>query len=210
MCGYDITTNMAEIRNRYHHTRARAHTHTSDAACPWLFNSEALEAERHRGITKTDGVERRYCGSLGVCPQFDILWPNLTVTEHAEVFAAFQGVPREAMTTEVATLVHDVGLAEKRNALTMTLSGGQKRKLSVVLAFMGRPKVVFLDEPTSGMDPHSRRMTWDIIRKYKNGRAIVLTTHFMDEVSGTDGAVRFWCCCSFVGTTQLSPASFNV
>jgi len=136
-----------------------------------------------------------------VCPQFDILWPSLTVAEHAEVFAAFQGVPREAMATEVDALVHDVGLADKRNALTMTLSGGQKRKLSVVLAFMGRPKVVFLDEPTSGMDPHSRRMTWDIIRKYKSGRAIVLTTHFMDEVCV--------CVCA-CGVSRVSPARRSV
>jgi ABC-type transport system involved in cytochrome c biogenesis ATPase subunit len=94
VCGFDISTNMADIRN-----------------------------------------------SLGVCPQFDILWPNLTVAEHAEIYASFQGVPKEALATEVAILVNDVGLAEKRNALTATLSGGQKRKLSVVLAFMGRPKV---------------------------------------------------------------------
>lgn len=75
-------------------------------------------------------------------------------------------------------------MPEKEHALVYTLSGGQKRKLSVSIAFLGNPKVVFLDEPTSGMDPHSRRMTWEMIRQHKRGRAIVLTTHFMDEVRG--------------------------
>ncbi|CAN0355148.1 unnamed protein product, partial [Hapterophycus canaliculatus] len=75
----------------------------------------------------------------------------------------------------------DVGLTEKKNEKTKTLSGGQKRKLSVGIALLGGSKVVFLDEPTSGMDPHSRRFTWDLIRKNREGRVVVLTTHFMDE-----------------------------
>lgn len=62
-----------------------------------------------------------------------------------------------------------------------TLSGGQKRKLSVAMALIGNSKVVFLDEPTSGMDPYSRRMIWNLLRNYRENRVIILTTHFMDE-----------------------------
>lgn len=67
------------------------------------------------------------------------------------------------------------------------LSGGQRRKLSVAIAFLGAPAVVFLDEPTSGMDPYSRRLTWDVIKRHREGRAIVLTTHSMEEVCGSAG-----------------------
>mmetsp|Transcript_4100 Transcript_4100/g.5426 ORF Transcript_4100/g.5426 Transcript_4100/m.5426 type:complete len:1767 (-) Transcript_4100:194-5494(-) len=119
--------------------------------------------------------------SLGVCPQFDILWPNLTVQEHLELYANFQGIPAESVQAEILKMAVDVGLEEKFKDAVETLSGGQKRKLSMGIAFLGNPKVVFLDEPTSGMDPFSRRNTWEVIRRFKEGRAIILTTHFMDE-----------------------------
>jgi ATP-binding cassette subfamily A (ABC1) protein 3 len=61
------------------------------------------------------------------------------------------------------------------------LSGGEKRKLSVALAFIGEPKIIFLDEPTSGLDTQAKRHLWDILKKYKQGRIIILVTHYMDE-----------------------------
>ena len=67
------------------------------------------------------------------------------------------------------------------NKYSKTLSGGQKRKLSVAMSLIGNSKVVFLDEPTSGMDPYSRRMIWNLLRNYREDRVIILTTHFMDE-----------------------------
>ena len=78
-------------------------------------------------------------------------------------------------------MLAEVGLKEKANAKSSTLSGGQKRKLSLGIALIGDSKVVILDEPTSGMDPYSRRSTWNIIQKHKRGRVILLTTHFLDE-----------------------------
>ena len=75
----------------------------------------------------------------------------------------------------------DLDLEPKRKSLAGTLSGGQKRALSVGIAFCGGSQVVILDEPTSGMDPFKRRHTWEILLKYKQGRTILLTTHFMDE-----------------------------
>lgn len=81
----------------------------------------------------------------------------------------------------MTTAIEDVALLEKRHSFAKDLSGGMKRKLSVAIAFCGESKVVFLDEPTSGMDPFSRRFTWNVIRQYREGRCIVLTTHFMDE-----------------------------
>jgi ABC-type multidrug transport system ATPase subunit len=82
---------------------------------------------------------------------------------------------------EINSLLADVDLTEKADSLARVLSGGQKRKLCVAIAFVGGPKVVFLDEPSSGMDPYSRRALWNLVKKMRKGRVIVLTTHFMEE-----------------------------
>lgn len=119
--------------------------------------------------------------NLGVCPQHDVLYPDLTVAEHIRLMARCKGVPSSEVEGEVKRMLEMVGLTEKENVATASLSGGQKRKLSISMAIVGNSTLVFLDEPTSGVDPYSRRNMWDIIRKAKKGRVIVLTTHFMDE-----------------------------
>jgi ATP-binding cassette subfamily A (ABC1) protein 3 len=82
---------------------------------------------------------------LGVCPQHDILFSDLTVEEHLTMFASFKGTPRGEIKAEVEKMIQSVGLTEKRQAYAGTLSGGQKRKLSVAIAFIGNSKVVILD-----------------------------------------------------------------
>lgn len=119
--------------------------------------------------------------SLGLCPQFDILWPTLTVKDHLTFYAEIKGVRRDKVKDCVYGMAQEVGLSEKLNSPSCELSGGQMRKLSVGIAFMGSPKLVVLDEPTSGMDPRSRRDTWDIIRKNRKDKVIILSTHFMEE-----------------------------
>ena len=116
---------------------------------------------------------------MGVCPQHDVLWPDLTVGEHLAYFARLKGVSMEGLNAAVWGIVRDVGLTEKVDTLSRELSGGMKRKLSVGIALIGDPKIVFLDEPTSGMDPYSRRFTWNILQNARKGRIMVLTTHFM-------------------------------
>ncbi|XVE75594.1 hypothetical protein DITRI_Ditri12bG0105900 [Diplodiscus trichospermus] len=118
---------------------------------------------------------------LGVCPQHDILFPELTVREHLEMFAILKGVKEEGLETAVTEMVDEVGLADKMNTVVQALSGGMKRKLSLGIALIGNSKVIILDEPTSGMDPYSMRLTWQLIKKIKKGRIILLTTHSMDE-----------------------------
>ncbi len=123
--------------------------------------------------------------NVGVCLQHDCLFPQLTVMEHVIFFSKIKGLYEKKSKDEclktVLTAIEDVSLSEKRLSVAKDLSGGMKRKLSVAIAFCGDPKVVFLDEPTSGMDPFARRFTWNVIRKYRENRVIVLTTHFMDE-----------------------------
>lgn len=118
---------------------------------------------------------------IGVCPQQNVLFDTLTVKEHLYLFAELKGVPKNEIDSRIQKAIEDVGLTEKTNSQSKTLSGGQKRKLCVAIAFIGDPKVVFLDEPTSGMDVSSRRATWDIIKQNKKDKVIVLTTHFLEE-----------------------------
>ncbi|EAR81921.2 ABC transporter family protein (macronuclear) [Tetrahymena thermophila SB210] len=119
---------------------------------------------------------------MGVCPQYDILFDDLSVYEHLELFATFKGMTdSEEIKKQVQKHIEDVDLQEKTNELAKNLSGGQRRRLSVAIAFIGGSKLVYLDEPTSGMDTSARRHIWDMLKRYKNDRVICLTTHFMDE-----------------------------
>ncbi|KAF6260985.1 hypothetical protein COO60DRAFT_831207 [Scenedesmus sp. NREL 46B-D3] len=119
--------------------------------------------------------------SLGICPQFDILWPDITVREHLVLYAVIKGATWAEAGSVAEQAAAEVGLSDKLHSLAGELSGGQRRKLSVAIAFLGNPAVVFLDEPSSGMDPYSRRATWDVIRRRRHSSVIVLTTHSMEE-----------------------------
>ena len=120
--------------------------------------------------------------SLGVCPQFDTLWPRLTVSEHIMLYGVSRGMSRAEVMLITQDMLEKVGLGHKTNEPVSSLSGGQKRKLSLLIALLGDPRTVFLDEPTSGMDPYSRRLCWKLLRDARVGKSMVLTTHFMDEV----------------------------
>ncbi|KAJ6632964.1 Phospholipid-transporting ATPase ABCA3, partial [Pseudolycoriella hygida] len=124
-----------------------------------------------------DGVR----ASLGLCPQHNILFDELTVKEHIIFFSRLKGLNGKEVQEEVEKYVNLINLRPKMNSLSKTLSGGMKRKLCVCIALCGRSKVVLLDEPTSGMDPASRRALWDVLREEKQGRTLLLSTHFMDE-----------------------------
>ncbi|HEY6012350.1 MAG TPA: ABC transporter ATP-binding protein, partial [Candidatus Limnocylindrales bacterium] len=105
------------------------------------------------------------------------LYPKLTVVEVIDLFRSFY--PRARPTEE---LVGALELGERRNAQTRELSGGQRQRLAVALALVNDPEIVFLDEPTTGLDPAARRSLWDLIRGLKAaGRTVLLTTHYMEE-----------------------------
>ena len=118
---------------------------------------------------------------LGICPQHDVIWPELTVYDHLFIYAGLKGVPYKNIKQTVENLIDEIGLTETRFFQASLLSGGQRRKLCLAMAFVGGSDVIFLDEPTSGMDPVTRRGVWDFLNANKKGRTIVLTTHFMDE-----------------------------
>ncbi|KAF0882143.1 ABCA3 protein, partial [Crocuta crocuta] len=118
---------------------------------------------------------------LGVCPQQNLLFNYLTVSEHLYFYCLVKGIPRKTRLVEIDRMLSAFNLLDKRNAFSYSLSGGMKRRLSVIMALIGNSQVVILDEPTSGMDPVSRRATWDVLQHYKEDHTVLLTTHYMDE-----------------------------
>lgn len=91
----------------------------------------------------------------------------MTAREHLELYASFKGVPKDLIRKRVDKMVHEIELNDIQHQLASTLSGGQKRKLSVGIALIGDSKVIMLDEPTSGMDTTTRRRFWEMVKLYK-------------------------------------------
>jgi ABC-2 type transport system ATP-binding protein len=114
---------------------------------------------------------------IGVQLQTAALYPQLTVEELLSLFGSFYARQRP-----VGQVLEDLELGEKRHARTKTLSGGQRQRLSVALALVNDPEVVFLDEPTTGLDPAARQGLWQVVRRMQGeGRTILMTTHYMEE-----------------------------
>ncbi|XP_077391609.1 ATP-binding cassette, sub-family A (ABC1), member 7 isoform X2 [Festucalex cinctus] len=119
---------------------------------------------------------------MGYCPQFDAICNLLTGIEHLELYARLRGVPEESVTAVAEWGVKKMGLTQYAKQEAGSYSGGNKRKLSTAIALIGAPPVLFLDEPTTGMDPKAKRFMWNCILCFtKEGRAVVLTSHSMEE-----------------------------
>ena len=119
---------------------------------------------------------------LGVCPQLNPIYDNLTCKEHLVLYGKIKTQGKATISEqEIDQVLKDIDLFDKKNYVAGRLSGGQKRKLCIGIAFIGGSKVILLDEPTSGMDTYARRYLWDMIKKYKKDRIIILCTHYMDE-----------------------------
>jgi len=119
---------------------------------------------------------------LGYCPQFYALIDSLTAREHLTLFSRIKGVDEKIIPEYVEQMIKRLSLQEGiADKPCKGYSGGNKRKLCVGIALVGNPPIVFLDEPSSGMDPSSRRSMWDLISSTMKGRSIILTTHSMDE-----------------------------
>ena len=119
--------------------------------------------------------------NLGIAMQQDIIWDDVNIEDHLMLFGRLRGLHGKELRDAVTNMCESVGFPEKRKSLAGTLSGGQKRRLCVALSMVGGNAVVYLDEPTAGLDPVSRRQLWDLVQRNREGRAILLTTHFMDE-----------------------------
>jgi ABC-2 type transport system ATP-binding protein len=119
---------------------------------------------------------------LGACPQETALYPYLTANENVTLFAELCSVPKNELSRRVDYVLEKVGLSENAERRVAKFSGGMKRRVSIAMALVHDPKIVFLDEPTVGMDPQSRRSVWDFIVELKDaGKTLLLTTHYMEE-----------------------------
>eukprot|EP00727_Mastigamoeba_balamuthi_P010040 m51a1_g5659 hypothetical protein (868) ;mRNA; f:894559-897621 len=118
---------------------------------------------------------------LGVCPQFDTLWPELTPFETMLFYARMRGIAGKNAAKAAKNILRSVGLGEAIDRQVTALSGGMRRRLSIAISLVGEPKVLFLDEPTTGLDVITRRELWDVLMRAQVGRSTVLTTHSMEE-----------------------------
>jgi ABC-type multidrug transport system ATPase subunit len=122
---------------------------------------------------------RRVYSFTGFCPQFDALWPLLTAQEHLQVYGILKGTPR----ARNGELLRSLGLSYAAKRYSKNLSGGMQRKLSVAISLLGSPRIVFMDEPSTGMDPASKRLLWALVKRETaaSRAAVLLSTHSMEE-----------------------------
>lgn len=116
----------------------------------------------------------------GVCLQVDVLYDDLTVREHIEFYSKIKGIPINDAPAKVDEMIVKCGLQDEQHKKAKELSGGNKRKTCLACASIGNSDLIFLDEPSSGLDPNSRKIIWGLINELRaEGRTIVLTTHHL-------------------------------
>ena len=118
---------------------------------------------------------------IGLCPQHDILWDELTPKEHIELYSIIRGYQSKDINLISELKMKEVNLEKVINHQVKTFSGGMKRRISILLSTIGEPNVVFLDEPSTGLDPVNRRFIWSMIKNIKKKSIVILTTHSMNE-----------------------------
>ena len=148
-----------------------------------MFDATSGQAIYKENNILDESQMKEFRNKLGICPQHDILFPKLTVREHLEMFCYFKGFDVNKIKEEVDETLKDFRIHDIEDVLASTLSAGQRRKLSIAISIIGGSEVIFLDEPSSGMDITSRRNLWEILKKIIDKRIIILTTHYMEEAS---------------------------
>ncbi|GIQ83285.1 ABC transporter A, ABCA, partial [Kipferlia bialata] len=134
---------------------------------------------------------------VGLCPQFDRCFDKMSCIQHLCVFGLIRGISYSQSKKQGTKLLEQVGLTPALHRYSMALSGGMRRRLSVAIALSGAPSLVVLDEPTTGLDPASRRHLWDLITNLRKNHTILLTTHSMEEADALSDTV------GIVGTGSL-------
>lgn len=130
--------------------------------------------------------------SLGVCSQDDTLDTDFTVIDQMIQFGAYFGISRKEGSRRAMKLLERFGLADKQDELVEALSGGMRRRLQVARGLINEPKVMVLDEPTTGLDPEARRILWDVLaEERRKGLSILLSTHYMEEAERLCDRVAF-------------------
>ncbi|XP_005526894.1 PREDICTED: ATP-binding cassette sub-family A member 10 [Pseudopodoces humilis] len=144
------------------------------------FPSEGSATIYNYKLSET-GDREEIRGMIGICPQFNTQFEVLTVKENLKAFAEIKGIKSKEVEREVQNVLELLDISNIQDTQAEKLSGGQKRKLSIGIAMLGNPQVLFLDEPTAGLDPLSRHQVWSLLREQRAGRVILFSTQFMDE-----------------------------
>jgi ABC-2 type transport system ATP-binding protein len=130
-------------------------------------------------VTEDPGSVKRL---IGVCPQHSAYYKYLTGRENIKLFGDLHGMPKALIEERSAHLIEEIGLAEFADRKSGGYSGGMVRRVNLAMALINDPEIAFLDEPTVGMDPQSRRATWGFIEEFrKSGKTVILTTHYIEE-----------------------------
>ncbi|XP_025954758.2 ATP-binding cassette sub-family A member 10-like isoform X3 [Dromaius novaehollandiae] len=141
------------------------------AGSAMIYNYKVSEIQDMEGIQAI----------VGICPQLNLHFEVLTVKENLRTFAHIKGIQKKEVEQEVQKVLTALDLTDLQDVRPDTLSGGQKRKLSLGIAILGNPKVLLLDEPTVGLDPSSRHHVWRLLKEHQASRVTLFTTQFMDE-----------------------------
>lgn len=150
-----------------------------------LINVLSTVIKKDGGVIAVNGIDidkdpEKIRKIINVSPQENAVCKKLTVKENLNLIADLYGVENKA--EKVAAAIKKFGLEEKENVQAKKLSGGQQRRLSIALAIISEPKILFLDEPTLGLDVKARSVLWGVIEQLKREMTVVLTTHYLDEV----------------------------
>jgi ABC-2 type transport system ATP-binding protein len=130
-------------------------------------------------VTKEPGEVKKI---IGVCPQDTAVFSYLTGRENVELFGNLHSMPKEKLKKKTDELVEKMGLVNDSKRRVGKYSGGMRRRINLVMALVHDPRIAFLDEPTVGMDPQSRRAVWNFIKELKiQNKTVILTTHYMEE-----------------------------
>lgn len=135
------------------------------------------------------GKPSKLHGLVGYCPQTNCFDGSLTVRQTITLFAQVVGIPSNRLKAYVDSTIHRFGLSQFPDTQGTNLSGGNMRKLSLATAMLGRPKIIYIDEASTGVDPVSRRTMWQAIRHEGQNSAVVLTTHAMEEAEAISSKI---------------------
>ncbi|XP_078510414.1 ATP-binding cassette sub-family A member 10-like [Lissotriton helveticus] len=147
--------------------------------CP--LSDGVVSIYNHRVSEMEDALQTAKNTTVGFCPQFDVKFDALTVKENLRLFANVRGIPSKEVDREVQNVLNGLDITNIQDVRAASLSGGQRRKLTLGISILGDPQVLFLDEPTAGLDPCSRHHVWTLLKERKAGRVTLFSTQFMDE-----------------------------
>ncbi|XP_078510413.1 ABC-type organic anion transporter ABCA8-like [Lissotriton helveticus] len=146
--------------------------------CP--LSDGAVSVYQHN-VSEMEDAQQAGKNSVGFCPQFDVKFDVLTVKENLRLFANVRGIPSKEVEREVQNVLNGLDIGNIQDVRADSLSGGQRRKLTLGISILGDPKVLLLDEPTAGLDPCSRHHVWTLLKERKADRVTLFSTQFMDE-----------------------------